>query len=125
MKRLLLLLVALVLLFSLSACGSYYSESDIEVLKEHAFTAGYNAGRSDGFRNGYEDGLEEGRLRAEEAAILQPYFEEYLYSVDDASEQIRIAQSMLEDLISDFPDAEFYLWDINRELESALNYLGK
>lgn len=120
MKRLLLLLVALVLLFSLSACGSYYSQSDIEVLKEHAYTAGYNAGRSDGFRSGYEDGLEAADSSRSDDDYSSPDEEDIIEAID----LIDRAQCHIEELASyPYLDLGFDLWDVYDVLEAARNRL--
>lgn len=77
--KILLLSFAVFSFFTLSSCGYYYSEEEIEEIKDYAYSDGYSAGEEDGYDDGYQTGVEDGNSEG----YKEGYDEGYEYGKAD------------------------------------------
>lgn len=71
--------------------GDYYTEEDIEALKEEAYDEGYEEGKSDGYDNGYDDGCEETKSECRDIEEQRDEYHEALKNILNELEEIGLA----------------------------------
>ena len=73
----LLLVIALSLLGLVIGCAPSYTEGDLDIARQMAYSEGYEEGHSDGYATGYLIGKAEGST--ESTGIIQPTSSDFVY----------------------------------------------